>query len=131
MTRWTFKSDTGLRWHSGALLYAFAAYASGWWLLLASNVWALVPGTFLVAHGMIIAAYLVHECAHNTLFKKNQSNAQLGKVLGWVCGSCYGTFEDIRYKTFSDTTSITMMWFGSITRLSSNSTPGCIGQPFF
>ena len=130
MTRWTFKSNTGLRWHSGALLYAFAAYASGWWLLLASNVWALVPGTFLVAHGMIIAAYLVHECAHNTLFKKNQSNAQLGKVLGWVCGSCYGTFEDIRYKHFRHhVDNDDVVWFDYEAFF--KNIPMSIGQPFF
>jgi fatty acid desaturase len=49
---------------------------------------------------MIIAAYLVHECAHNLVFRKVSHNARLGKGLSWICGAAYGTFEDIRYKHF-------------------------------
>ena len=71
MTRWTFKSNTGLRWHSGALLYALGAYAAGFWLLLTSSWWGLVPGALLLGHGMIIAAYLIHECAHIWLKLEN------------------------------------------------------------
>ncbi|MBT3644702.1 MAG: fatty acid desaturase [Gammaproteobacteria bacterium] len=100
MTIWTFKSPKGRLWHSTALLYVFGAYCAGWWLLLTTSWWGLLPSALLLGHGMIIAAYLVHDCAHNTVFKKNQHNAQLGKTLGWICGSCYGKFEDIRYKHF-------------------------------
>jgi fatty acid desaturase len=49
---------------------------------------------------MVISAYLVHECAHNTVFKRNQDNARLGVLLTWICGASYGTFEDIRFKHF-------------------------------
>ena len=49
---------------------------------------------------MVIAAYLIHECAHNTIFTVKQHNGQLAALLSWVCGSCYGTFEDIRTKHF-------------------------------
>ena len=100
MTFWSFKNAKGRRYHGAALMYSTTAYGIGWWCLLQANAAAFLLGVILLSHGMIIAAYLIHECAHNTIFKINRSNAQLGKLLGWVCGSCYGRFEDIRYKHF-------------------------------
>jgi fatty acid desaturase len=47
---------------------------------------------------MIIAAYLIHDCAHNSIFRQAGYNAFLGKGLNWVTGASYGTFEDIRDK---------------------------------
>ncbi|MDG2494610.1 MAG: fatty acid desaturase [Luminiphilus sp.] len=98
MNTWTFKSVKGARWHSSALLYALTAYAAGWWLLFEGGGIGFVPGVLLLGHGMIIAAYFVHECAHNTVFTTNKHNGQLANLLGWICGSCYGTFKDIRTK---------------------------------
>ena len=49
---------------------------------------------------MTICAYMIHECGHNTVFRSNDANAQLGRFLNWICGTSYGTFEDIRYKHF-------------------------------
>jgi len=49
---------------------------------------------------MIIAAYLLHDCAHNTIFAQNPHNARLGRILMWFTGSCYGRYEDIRHKHF-------------------------------
>ena len=100
MSTWTFKTDKGRRWHTGALLYSLMAYGAGWWLLLSQNGFAFLPGILLLGHGMIIAAYLIHECAHNTIFTVNRHNNQLAGWLGWICGSCYGTVEDIRTKHF-------------------------------
>jgi fatty acid desaturase len=53
-----------------------------------------------LAHAMTIAAYLIHECGHNTIFRSNRANAVLGEVLGWMCGAAYTRYEDIRYKHF-------------------------------
>ena len=49
---------------------------------------------------MTIAAYMIHECGHNTVFRTNKANARLGSFLNWICGASYGTYEDIRYKHF-------------------------------
>ncbi len=68
---------------------------------LFSSHWVInIAATFLLAHGMVIAAYMIHECGHNTVFKSNDTNARLGRFLNWVTGSSYGKFEDIRYKHF-------------------------------
>ena len=55
------KEKEGLRYHGAAVLYAISAYAVGFVGLFQAN-WAIrLPATLLLAHGMIIAAYLIHE----------------------------------------------------------------------
>ena len=100
MTTWTFKSAKGRQWHSGAIAYSLTAYVVGWWLLFSSGWAGFIPGALLLGHGMIIAAYMIHECAHNTVFTVSRHNNELASWLGWICGSCYGTVEDIRTKHF-------------------------------
>jgi len=81
-----------------AIGYAALAYFGGWWALFQGAAWLKTLGVVALAHGMTIAAYLIHECAHNTLFRSPAHNALLGAALGWLTGSSYGTFEDLRYK---------------------------------
>lgn len=78
--------------------YALGGYAAGWWLLTCEPGWLTLVGTLLLGHAMIIAAYLIHECAHNTLFADNANNARMGSMLLWLTGACYGTYEGIRHK---------------------------------
>ena len=83
-------------YHGAALLYAVSACAAGIVGLFQAS-WAIrLPATLLLAHGMIIAAYLVHECGHNSIFRRNRHNVILGRIMTWFCGAAYGTFEDIR-----------------------------------
>jgi fatty acid desaturase len=49
---------------------------------------------------MTIAAYLIHDCGHNLVFRRHQDNARLGRLMSWLCGASYGTYEDMRYKHF-------------------------------
>lgn len=94
------KEPSGLRYHGAAVVYAIVAYTFGFVLLFQGN-WVLdVVGVLMLAHGMIIAAYLVHECGHNTVFRAGRHNARLGRLMSWLCGAAYGTYEDIRYKHF-------------------------------
>lgn len=95
-----FVEPAGAVWHSLAFVYAVAGYVAGFAALFATQ-WALkAAGVLLLAHAMTIAAYLVHECGHNLVFRKARHNAQLGRFLTWLCGASYGTYEDIRYKHF-------------------------------
>lgn len=93
-----FRETAGIRWHGGAVLYSLVAYVAGLAGLLQSNLWISGIATLVLAHGMVIAAYMVHECGHNTVFRKQIHNQYLGRFLTWICGASYGTFEDIRYK---------------------------------
>ncbi|MEH6591768.1 MAG: fatty acid desaturase [Halioglobus sp.] len=96
----SFKSARGFKYHSLALLYAVTAYSFGFYLLWSEAMLLNLVGVLMLAHGMIISAYLIHECGHNTVFRRNANNAALGSALTWLCGAAYGTYEDIRYKHF-------------------------------
>lgn len=95
-----------LRWEDGwlpnvlALGYAMGGYVLGLWAMAAPVWWLNAPGVLLVAHALVIAAYLIHECAHNTIFVDNRRNAALGEVLMWLTGAAYGRYEDVRHKHF-------------------------------
>jgi len=93
-----FRDPDGPLYHGAAVAYAISAWGLGLAGLFHGS-WILnAAATLLLAHGMIIAAYLVHECAHNIIFLENESNARLGRFLSWICGASYGRFEDIRFK---------------------------------
>jgi len=95
-----FKEPEGLRYYTAAVSYAVAAYALGLAGLFHPALFVNVAATLLLAHGMTIAAYLIHECGHNLVFKRSRSNARLGRFMSWICGAAYGTYEDMRYKHF-------------------------------
>ena len=83
-----------------AFLYAGGGYVLGIAGLTATAWWLNALATVLLAHALVIAAYLIHECAHNTLFADNRWNARLGAALMWLTGASYGRYEDIRHKHF-------------------------------
>lgn len=95
-----FHEPQGLLYHGGAVIYGVGGYVLGLYGLFSDNLWLNAGATALLAHAMTISAYMVHECGHNTVFRSNQTNALLGRFLNWICGTSYGTFEDIRYKHF-------------------------------
>ena len=95
-----FKEPKGLLMHGGALLYAVAAYVVGFAGLFHGSWLVNGVSTLLLAHAMLIAAYMIHECGHNLVFKRSRHNAALGRAMSWLCGAAYGTYEDIRYKHF-------------------------------
>lgn len=80
--------------------YSVGGYLLGLFLITRDSAPALVLGTLLLAHAMIIAAYYFHECAHNTVFASNAANARLGNVLIWICGGIYCRYEELRRKHF-------------------------------
>lgn len=83
-----------------ALGYALGGYGLGLWACTATAWWINVVGVLLTAHALVIAAYLIHECVHNTIFITNDRNAALGNVLLWLTGAGYGRYQDIRHKHF-------------------------------
>ena len=81
-----------------ALGYVISAYFGGLALMLSSVLLLNFFGAFLFAHAMVIAAYLIHECAHNSLFRKNRYHQWLGEALLWICGANYSDYVDVRHK---------------------------------
>jgi omega-6 fatty acid desaturase (delta-12 desaturase) len=91
--------DGGL-YYGVALAYAVTGYAAGIAGLFNSSLLINAAATLLLGHSMTIAAYLIHECGHNVVFKRHKDNATLGRAMSWLCGAAYGTYEDMRYKHF-------------------------------
>ena len=100
LTKSLVKDPLGLPYYGVAVAYAVGAWALGFAGLFAESWLVNALATLLLAHGMVIAAYLIHECGHNLVFGKARHNAALGRFMSWLCGACYGTYEDIRYKHF-------------------------------
>lgn len=81
-----------------ALSYVAITYFGGLVLILSASLALNIIGILIFTHAMVIAAYFVHECAHNSLFRKNRYHRWLGEALLWICGSSYSHYNDIRHK---------------------------------
>jgi fatty acid desaturase len=94
--RTRFRHKGSLLPNLSALLYCQLAYFGGAALILSQNPLLMAMGVPAMAHGMVIAAYLIHDCGHNALFKSPRHNAVLGRALNWLTGGCYGTYAGLR-----------------------------------
>lgn len=96
----SMKDPLGLRYYGVATLYATGAWVVGFAGLFAGDWVVNALSVLVLAHGMVIAAYLIHECGHNLVFRRARDNAVLGRFMSWLCGAAYGTYDDMRYKHF-------------------------------
>jgi fatty acid desaturase len=81
-----------------AITYVLLGYILGIWLMVSNNLSSALLGTLWFAHAMIIAAYLFHEFAHDTVFARHQINTWGGVLMTWFTGSCYARYENLRHK---------------------------------
>lgn len=80
-----------------AIGYAVAGWLASFALMTADAWWWNVLGVVLCWHTMVIAAYLIHETAHYTLFAAPAMNRTIGEVVTFVAGAAYASFERIRH----------------------------------
>jgi fatty acid desaturase len=96
-TKTLWREPAGALPNTLALGYAILGYLAGF-VLMAQPSWLLAPaGVLLTLHAMVIAAYLIHEAAHYTLFASPAHNRFAGEAMSWVAGSAYASFERIRH----------------------------------
>lgn len=98
LIRTQLRDPTSLWPNTAAIGYILLGYFGGWWALFQGSTGLFIVGVLTVAHSMTIAAYLMHDCGHNSIFKNTDLNSRLGRWLNVICGSNYGTYEDMRYK---------------------------------
>lgn len=96
----SLREPAGLRYNGAAVAYSILAYVAGFAGLFAASWLTNLGAVLLLAHAMTVAAYLIHECGHNLVFRRHAHNAMLGRFMSWLCGAAYGTYEDMRYKHF-------------------------------
>ncbi len=79
------------------LFWTAAGWLASFPLMAAPHVWLNVAGVVLCTHTMVLAAYLIHESAHQTLFARAAANRAVGEAMSFIAGSPYASFERIRH----------------------------------
>jgi fatty acid desaturase len=73
----------------------------GWFgsfALMGSTPWPLnALGVLLCTHCMVLAAYMIHEAAHQSVFATPAANERAGEWLSFIAGASYVSFERIRH----------------------------------
>ncbi len=80
-----------------ALSYAVGGHALGLLLLTRPSVALNLAGLGLTVSTMVIAAYLIHEAAHMTIFLEHRHNRYTGELMAWICGAAYASYDRIRH----------------------------------
>ena len=93
-----FRHADGILPNSLAITYALSGYGVGLWLMTSSDLAVALLATLWFAHALIIAAYLFHEFAHDTIFARHEMNSWGGVLMTWLTGSCYARYENLRRK---------------------------------
>ena len=76
-----FRFEDALIPNTLAWIYILAAYTIGFYAIMADAIVYNFVGAVLLAHSMVIAAYFVHECAHDSLFTNSRYNRWFGEML--------------------------------------------------
>ena len=83
----TLRDPQGWYYTAGALAYICVMYALGWWSVFQDNIALNSFGVIALAHSMVIASYLLHDCGHNAVFVNAEHNTKLGYFLNAIAGS--------------------------------------------
>ncbi|MCU0870418.1 MAG: fatty acid desaturase [Burkholderiales bacterium] len=92
-----FREPAGAVPNSLALGWTALAWIVSFALMAAPSGWVAAAGVLLCTHAMVLAAYLVHEAAHYTLFASPAANRAVGEAASFVAGASYASFERIRH----------------------------------
>ena len=95
--RTLFRQKEGAVPNTVALLWTSFGWLASFALMAAPNLALNALGVLLCAHTMVLAAYLIHEAAHNTLFTSFAINRRIGEWMSFIAGSAYVSFERIRH----------------------------------
>lgn len=93
-----FRHADGVILNLLAFTYVLSGYVIGLWLMATTSLVVALLATLWFAHVLIIAAYLFHEFAHDTIFARHESNTWGGVLMTWLTGSCYARYEHLRHK---------------------------------
>jgi fatty acid desaturase len=80
------------------LLYTFAGWAVGIYLLTRPQLALNAAGVLLTAHTLIYSGYLIHECAHHAVLEGIWANDRLGMLLSWLNGACLADYQRLKKK---------------------------------
>lgn len=84
--------------HSLVIFYTLAGWPLGIWLMTRPGLALDAAGVLLTAHSLVFSAYLLHDCAHHTIFATAAANDRLGALMSWVNGSCLASYQRLKRK---------------------------------
>lgn len=79
-----------------AFTYMLTGQLIGIALMTSNNFWLFIIGILITAHSLVIGGYLIHEIAHNLVFKSRKVTNSIGECVSWLCGSAYAPFKRIQ-----------------------------------
>lgn len=96
-TRALFRDREAALANALVLAWTCAAWIGSFALMAAHAALLNAAGVLLCVHAMVLAAYLIHEAAHQNLFAAPGLNQLTGEAMSFIAGSCYASFERIRH----------------------------------
>jgi fatty acid desaturase len=93
-----FRYEDGQTLNVAVIAYATLGWAAAIAMICAPFWPVALLGTLLLAHTLIVSAYLVHECTHGTIFARAADNDRLGITLAWINGACIGPYDGMKEK---------------------------------
>jgi fatty acid desaturase len=92
-----FRDWADARAHSLVLSYVLLGWLGSFALMASHSIALDVLGVLLCTHTMVLAAYLVHDAAHQTLFISRHANHWVGEAMNCIASSGCASFERIRH----------------------------------
>jgi fatty acid desaturase len=92
-----FRDWADARAHGLVLSYVFLGWLGSFALMASRSIALDILGVLLCAHTMVLAAYLIHEAAHQTLFISRRANQWVGEAMNCIASSGCASFERIRH----------------------------------
>lgn len=86
---------TALAVQWGSLFALLTALPLAWALISPAASLVLVPFLGLAAYRL---TFLMHDCAHNTLFSNRRANSLVGRYTGWMIGSDFEEFRRLHWE---------------------------------
>ena len=97
LSRGLFRDREAAMANGAVLLWVTAGWLASFALMGAAPVVLNILGVLLCTHTMVLAAYLLHEAAHQTLCRSRAMNQCSGEAMNFIAGSAYASFERIRH----------------------------------
>jgi fatty acid desaturase len=92
-----FRESSGVLPSTLALAWTSVGWLVSFYLMGTHRVVLNIAGVLLCGHTMVLAAYLLHDAAHQSLLATPSANRRIGEWLSFVAGGAYASFERIRH----------------------------------
>ncbi|HTX24053.1 MAG TPA: fatty acid desaturase [Steroidobacteraceae bacterium] len=78
--------------------YTVLGWPLGIWMLLRPELLLNAAGVLLTAHTLVCTGYLLHDCAHHSIFLRSAANDRLGILMSWINGACLASYDRLKRK---------------------------------